>query len=212
MKKGEKTRERIISKTRQLMNKYGHDITLSFLASQMKVTIGQITYHFANKDQLILGIAEDYQLSLNELVKSYSEKLLQLENYESFLNDVLDLQYEYRCALRYIFGSSRQQVELFSHVDDYSTQSLNAIKSRLVNYVKNGDLQETILEKENLETFLFQYVCLLNGWLGYHEIYRGGMPYEEIKPLYFAGIIKLFLPYTTPSGKEKITSIYTHNK
>jgi AcrR family transcriptional regulator len=191
------------------MNSYGNDITLSFLASQMKVTIGQITYHFANKDQLIIGIAEEYQANLSKLVASYSERLQHLDNYESFVSDLLDQQFEYRCAIRYIFGSSRQHVELFTHVDDYSDRSLNTVKSRIITYVQNGDLHDDILEKEHFGTFLFQYLCLLNGWLGYYEIYGGGKSYEDLKPLYLKGIFKLFLPYTTPSGKEKLKCLNT---
>lgn len=208
MKKGNNTRERLLKETRMLMNKYGQDVTLSFLASEMDVTIGQITYHFANKDSLILGIAGEYQSVLTELLNSYRNKIQLLENYGSFLSQLLDLQFEYRCAIRYIFGASRAQEALFSQIDQHSVSNLNGIKSRLQAYVDNGDLDPSIIEEDNMETFLFQYVCLLNGWPGYYEIYGYDQPYHKFKPTYYRGIVKLFDQYATPSGKEKIETLY----
>lgn len=186
------------------MNRHGHSMTLALLGSKMGITIGQITYHFRNKDHLIVGIADEFQEKMAELIKAYEDELRHFENYYKFLSELLDVQYEYRCAVRYIFSSSREQLALTEHIGKSNAKSLEAIKNRLRVFVDNGDLKPSILETEHLDVFLFQYTGLLTVWVSSLEIYGGQKSYEELKPIYMRGVMDVFMPYATPSGKKKL--------
>ena len=204
MKKGTKTRKRILTEGRELMNQHGHSITLAVLGSKMGVTIGQITYHFRNKDHLIVGIADEFQERLAKLIKAHGDELRHLENYYRFLDELLDVQYDYRCAVRYIFSSSPEQLALSDHIRENHTKSRISISERLRMLVNNGDLEPSILERENLDIFLFQYTGLLTVWVNNLEIYGGQKSYKELKPIYIRGIMDLFMPHATLAGKEKL--------
>ncbi len=203
-KKGKKTRKRILAEGRELMNQHGHSITLALLGSKMGITIGQITYHFRSKDHLIVGITEEFQERLAELINVQSDKLHHLENFHKYLDALLDVQYNYRCAVRYIFTSSPEQLALSDHIRKNHLKALTSIRERLRMLVNNGDLKPSIFERENLDIFLFQYTGLLTVWVNNLEIYGEQKSYKELKSIYIRGIMDLFMPHATPAGKEKL--------
>jgi hypothetical protein len=63
-------------------------------------------------------------------------------------------------------------------------------------------LDSRILEKDELDIFLFQYTSLLTTWVISQEMYYRQTEYKKRKPVYIRGAMQLFLPFLTPKGRK----------
>jgi AcrR family transcriptional regulator len=200
--KGVNSKEFIINSARELFNEHGIGITLSVLAGKMEITLGMLTYHFPTKDSIFLAIAEEYeQKRASQRVRDYTGKFNLVAFYQ-IIEKVMDLQYDYRCAMRYIASISNNQSKLANHTIDHYRINRQLINQVTQFFVSQGELKSDILEEKKFEVFLFAFSSLLTSWLINLEIYDYEVPYLEMKPVYLNGIFSIFLPYCTELGKE----------
>lgn len=205
--KGADSREHIINAARELFNDHGIGITLAKLASTMNITLGRLTYHFPTKDSLFLAIAMEYEQKRALQRVRDNTVPFSLDAFYNIIGKAMDLQYEYRCAMRYITSSSNNQSELSTHTADRFRLNRDLIRQGVTFLVTNNELQNTILEEENFKVFLFTFTSLLTTWTINLEIYDHEKVYEEMKPIYLKGIFSTFLPYCTELGKEALRKV-----
>jgi AcrR family transcriptional regulator len=205
--KGANTRERIVNAARELFNEYGIGMTLSNLASKMEITLGMLTYHFPTKDSIFLAIAEDYeQKRALQREQDYAGKF-SIEVFSRIIGKVMDLQYDYRCAMRYISSISNSQSDLANHTTERYKLNRQLIQRGIQILVSEGELKSTILEEENFKVFLFTFSSLTTSWIINLEIYDYEESYETIKPVYLKGIFSTYIPFVTPLGEESLRKL-----
>jgi len=202
--KGNQSREEIIEKSRDLFNEYGIHLTLAKMAELMGTTLGRITHHFRNKDMLFIAIAQDYEKKLQELRANRPSGPVTLDTFIQASSKVMDLQYDYRCAMRYVVASLQHRKEMQSHILDSYGNNLVVIKTTIQHYVDSGTLQTRILEHAVYEVFQFQLTNLFTNWVINFELYNNDKPFSEMKPVYLKGIISIFLPYLTENGRKEL--------
>jgi hypothetical protein len=206
-KKGILTREWLINMSKDIFNEQGLNITLSNLAKELDITLGRLTHHFPTKDQLFIAIAADYEQKVQDYRFGNKEMKISIESLFLYSSGIMDLQYEYRCAQRYVASSSRKQLDLLQHITaSYKTRSesiLNLTKA-LVNC---GELKPTVLDEPNFRIFMFSFTCLFTSWPVNLEIYDLEESYEKMKPIYLKGIFSTYIPYATPLGEEALRKI-----
>jgi len=202
--KGKESRDEIINRSRQIFNDYGIQITLARLAELMDTTLGRLTHHFRNKDLLFIAIAQDYE---NKLLELRMKRKLDLLTFDSFIHtasNAMNLQYDYRCAMRYVVSSLKFRDEMRSHVQEAYSNNRENIRRTIEAVVNVGSLHSRILEKDTYEIFLFQLTNLLTNWFINLELYDYGKPYHELKPIYLKGIVSVFLPFLTEKGRQEL--------
>ena len=205
--KGMDSREHIINSARELFNNHGIGITLANLASTMDISLGMLTYHFPTKDSLFLAIALEYeQKRTAQRTRDYTGAF-SLDIFFNIIGKAMDLQYDYRCAMRYITSSSNNQSELSAHTTEHYKLNRNLIRQGVSALVTSNELQSTILDESNFKVFLFTFTSLLTTWTINLEIYDHEKAYEEMKPIYLTGIFSTFLPYCTELGKEALRKV-----
>jgi AcrR family transcriptional regulator len=202
--KGRSSREEIIDRSRQIFNDYGIQITLAKLAELMATTLGRITHYFQNKDSLFLAITEDYEMKLEQLRQNRPARSISMDNFVNIYSEVFDLQYEYRCAMRFTIASIQHQEEMKSHIHKTYSRNLEIIKNIIKSLVDAGLVQQKIFKKEVYQVFLFQFTNLFTNWIINMELYDSNMPMEELKPIYMKGIVSVFLPYLTKKGTNEL--------
>lgn len=205
--KGINSREQLINLSREIFNNEGLNVTLNNIASSLNITLGKLTYHFATKDKLFLAIAEEYEMKLSEIRSRDRAKTMDLSNLYHTTSLVMDLQYEYRCAMRYFASSSRKQLDLAAHTSKSFETRKTSIFNLLYAIVAKGELKITILEEEKFKVFLFTFTCLLTSWPVNLEIYDESDNYSKIKPVYLKGIFSTFIPYLTPKGEDTMHNL-----
>ena len=202
--KGDNSREQLIIMSRDIFNEEGLNVTLNNIASSLNITLGKLTYHFSTKDMLFLAIAEEYEKKLNEIRSRDKLETMSLLNLYNTTSLVMDLQYEYRCAIRYFAASSRKQMEMATHTNKSFQTRKESIFYLLQALVKNGELENAILEEENFKAFLFAFTCLLTSWPVNLEIYDAEYSYSVMKPIYQKGVFSVFIPFLTSQGFQSM--------
>jgi len=205
--KGINSREQLINQSREIFNEEGLNVTLNTIAASLGITLGKLTYHFSTKDRLFVAIAEEYELRLAKLRSNEKRIDGSLINFYHNAGEVMDLQYEFRCAMRYFAASSRKQIEIANH----SSQSFKTRKESIYMLTKllvnNGELKKVILTDEPFKVFLFVFSCLFTSWPVNLEIYDSHEEYSNMKTIYLKGIFSSFIPYLTLKGKESLRSL-----
>jgi len=202
--KGDRSREEIIDKSRELFNEYGIHLTLAKLSELMETTLGRVTHHFKNKDQLFVAIAQDYEKKLTELRQIRPSGPISMDTFTKAASQVMDLQYDYRCAMRYTVASYQHPQEMKSHIHLSYSNNREVIKNTIKAYVDSGSLQPRVLQEDIYEVFLFQLTNLFTNWVVNYELYDFDKPFHEMKPIYLKGIISTFLPFLTEKGQQEL--------
>ena len=171
--KGKLTRKTILDAAREIFNEKGINLTIDNLASEMEVTKGKITNHFATKDKLFLAILADYEEQLGNTLASLREQYESktLRSVMSLISPIMDLQFEYRCSIIYLNVLSPGQSELREHTRRNAEKNTEAIRNRISLMVNNKLVKGEILEKEAFDAFIFIYVNQLTQWVVYFDMY-----------------------------------------
>jgi AcrR family transcriptional regulator len=201
--KGEMSRAVILDKARKLLNERGLTIGVELIAQELGLSRGRITHFFPTKDSIMVGIMRDYEFRLGELLLQFNWNQGSLfDQYFSVLDIILDLQYEYRCAILFIAAMGKDQNEIQQHIQASFFNRVDGIHMRIKMMVEAKLLEAGILERPELEVFLFQYTGLLTHWVISHEMYYRQTAYKKMKPVYIKGAMQLFVPYLTKKGKK----------
>jgi len=204
-KKGNQSRDEIVNISREIFNNMGIHITLKNLAESMNSTMGKLTHHFPNKDFLFIAIAQDYEDKLAELRSKRNFNSFDFGAFITVAAEVMDLQYDYRCAVRYNISSLNTQSEVKTHLSETYQNSSKSIRNTINALVDAGSLNSKVLEDKTYEVFLFQITNLFTNWVINLELYDIGKTYTEMKPVYLKGIISIFLPFLTEKGFRELT-------
>ncbi|ULQ55813.1 TetR/AcrR family transcriptional regulator [Flavihumibacter rivuli] len=201
--KGIASRSTILTEARHLLNEKGLSITVDMIASELGLTRGRITHFFPTKDSLMVGIMRDYEHELSELIHQFDwGKGPDFANSVDIMDRVLDLQYEYRCAIAFLAITTKNQPELHQHIEGSYYNRIDGIRMRTSYMVEKKLLHPQILEKENWEVYCFQYTNLLTTWVISQEMYHSKKAYKKMKPVYILGAMNLYIPYLTREGKK----------
>lgn len=203
-RKGNQSREEIIYSSKNIFNESGIHITLSNLAQLLGTTLGRITHHFPNKDFLFIAIAREYE---NRLAEIRTRRTSEVLDFNVFINSVavtMDLQYDFRCAIRYIVSSLGNQEEVKRHLVETYNNNRKSIYYVLKALADAGSLKDNILDEANYPVYLFKITNLMTTWVINLELYDTDKTYAEMKPVYIRGIMSSFIPYLTEKGLEEL--------
>lgn len=207
LSKGQLSRKKIISEAREVFNRKGSQITIQELALELGEGVSYITNHYRTKDHLIVAIAGEYEEKYYELLQGMAVDLSTLEKVARFVAAVMDLQYNYRCAILAVVASSSSQKVLFKQIQESYHKNVANFSAFIQLMVSNKMVGELLLQKEELSVFRFQYVNLHTTWVVSLELYDHPAGYKKMKPLYLKGIINCFLPYLTPNGMKQYKAL-----
>jgi AcrR family transcriptional regulator len=201
--KGVESRNQILAESRNLLNEKGLNQTMEMLAKEMGLSRGRITNYFPTKDTLLLNIMLDYEQRLNLVLQSFDwGKGPSLAKILEVISIIMDVQYEYRCAIAYIATVSRYQPELQQHIEHSFSYRIKEIKLLLGVLVDQKMLHPAVLQAPDFDMFCFQYTNLLTTWVISQQLYFASRPYPEMKPHYLKGVLALYIPYLTPKGNR----------
>jgi AcrR family transcriptional regulator len=208
--KGELTRKHILDSARKAFNERGVNLTLDNLAMELNIPKGRITNHFATKDKLFLAILEDYEHGLADLRVKLKDlyECRKLSDIITIISEVMDLQFEYRCAILFLAVLSPGQEEFRTKTRETRSMNDMVVRHRMGNMVKHGLVEEKVLEEEQFQLFLFIYFNTLSQWVIYYDMYDHDKDYKKMKPVYIKSILEhVYGPYLTSKGRKQWKTI-----
>lgn len=198
----------MLDQARQLLNDEGLGLTLMELARKLNTTLGRITYHFPTRDDLFIALAQRYEEVQKISRETGSPDAYGFHVFYKRASEAMDIQYEYRCVIRYLAASSRTQGKLFKHLIVTFNENREMIEQLFRKLVSVGSLDTRILDAGNFEVVFFQFTNLFTTWVINFEIYDTNRTYTEIKQIYLKGIFFCFKPYLTKKGEAEMAQIF----
>lgn len=201
--KGTRTRTNILKKVNRLFNEKERFMTLDEIAGELNVTKSRITNHFSRKELLMLGLYDQFQHQLTQLYVLHNQEnvTINFKRLAEFYNEFMDLFYEYRFTVNFLFVNPLSDDEIAGHIQSTYLNSKDRIYQRADFLVKNGLVNKKILEPSNFEVFLFKHTNLMSTWPISMKLYYRGIDYEEAKPLFLRGILSCFETFLTRKGR-----------
>lgn len=206
--KGNKTRENILFESRKIFNEEGIFLTLSGLSKMIGITIGGITNHFPTKEHLFVGLAEEYEAEMELVTKNQDYRSeLNFEKIYSFFGSIMDIQFKHRSVILFFSAAHQSQKILLSQATKEWGNRQKRLENLVKAFVQSGLVEERIMGPLEFEIFRFQFVNLFTTWLVSFTLYGTGKSYEEMKPIYLVGILRVFDKYLTEKGKAQLEAL-----
>lgn len=199
-----KMKERIVEKAIELYNERGIEyVGMRELAAELGLKLGNITYYFPRKEDLIYHISGELAAGNVQILQA--EVKGDITAYFAMVRKIFDHQHRYRCLLQSF-------VHLVRHYEmlgkDYAERQLRRRR-------RTWDITEQLVRQQDLRTletreheFLTNAQMLLfRFWLSEAAISYGHSPAEQQKAHYLQLLADLLRPYCTESGRRKLNEI-----
>lgn len=96
-----RTRERILDLSLQLFNTYGEpNVNTTIIAEEMRISPGNLYYHFKNKDDIINSIFQQFEREIDRLLTVPAERKPTVEDAWLFLHVLFELIWKFRFFYR----------------------------------------------------------------------------------------------------------------
>lgn len=195
------TKDKIRDKALEMFNERGIEyVGLRELAGILDMRVGNITYYFPTKDDLV------YELSV-ELSKKNSGIMVPSETIT--LSGFLEIQYkvfqhhqQFRCLMLSFVHLMQQNKRIADAYKETQKTRKNTIKTNLKVLTESGYLQ--VKDEAELEFLVTTLALISRFWISEAVIsFRNQTDDQQIR-YYLNLVTTLFLPYSTTKGKKEI--------
>lgn len=202
-----KTKKKILETTIQLFNEFGFaNVSLPNISDELGISLGNLTYHFHKKNQLIESIYEVFQEELALITKDY-EVLSDLGE----MNEQLEAFYGFQQRFRFFYLDLLEIERAFPAIAEKHQQhiegQINGIGKSFIHNVSIGYLETQ--EKTFIYQHLAQQFWLCTVFWLMQLAVRGkeGTVAEMTQSAWM-----LVHPYTTDKGKTEFKNIFKTDK
>ena len=196
------TRQKILDKALEMFNERGIEyVGLRELAAVLDMRVGNLTYYFPTKDDLV------YHISL-ELAKSNAAVMVVDENmtmagFLGMLERVFQNHTRFRCLLLSFVHVIAQNQQVAARYKKTQEVRSDTIASSLEVLRKAGYLKA---EEGVNPAFLVSILALISRfWISEAAISGRKMKHEEQITYYLSLVTDLLWPYATAKGRKEIT-------
>lgn len=197
------TKDNIITQSIALFNKHGFaNVSMKDIADALKISPGNLTYHFKKKEDLLLAIYQQLSGELSELASSINE-LPGIANIHAMLVPLMDLNLKYR----FFYVDMLHLVREFPSIDKLNKANIktqiSAIKAVIDYSVESGNM---LPEQRKGQYAVLAHTCwmLFHFWLQQQLITGNKGSYHD--QARFA-IWNLAYPLFTEKGKRNFENV-----
>ena len=198
-----KTKQRIVQGALELFNDQGErSITTNHIAAHLGISPGNLYYHYANKQAIILAIFQDYTAELLDRFRPFenqSESLVLLKHY---VNSMFSLMWKYRffyANLADILAKDDELHAAYLEVQDKLRVNLVAIVESFL------ELELIEIERSDIDRLVTNLHFIATGWLGYQSAMNANKKVTE--SMIMEGMLQILAvvkPMATALGKEQL--------
>jgi AcrR family transcriptional regulator len=196
-----KTKEKILVKALEMFNENGIEyVGMRELAAALNIRVGNITYYFPTKDDLVYEISIWLREVNSKLLIEKSES--NMESFVSMFQQIFHHHYQFRCLLLSFVHIMKQNKRMRETYQVTQEDRFVMVRSRINSLIKEKYMVE--LNKNELSFLVSNISLIVRFWLSEAAIsYHHLTPEEQINH-YVTMICRLLLPYSTPKGKKKL--------
>ena len=204
MKKVSETEERIVTVALEMFNKAGVEyVGMRELAAALDMRVGNVTYYFPTKDDLVNRLSVDLGEENNKTIVALDE--VTMISFFGMLRQVFHNHLKYRCLmLSFVHLMERNPIiaKRYGKVQSKrnETWSTNVLALKKAKYI-------TTETQEEIDFLVSTIALIARFWISEAAIsYKAHSEDEQIAH-YLNMIARIFLPYATAKGKKELNEL-----
>ncbi|HYF04092.1 MAG TPA: TetR/AcrR family transcriptional regulator [Patescibacteria group bacterium] len=195
------TQEKILTKALQLFNEKGIEyVGMRELATALDMRIGNVTYYFPTKDDLVSEIAKGLsELNARTIIQMDD---LTMESFLFMMRKTFDNHSRYRCLLLSFVHIIGQNPIIAKNYKETQKTRNETLKMNLLNLQKNKFLKP--VSDDELDFLVSSISLIARFWISEASVSFREWPEEAQKEHYVGMIARILLPYATAKGKKEV--------
>lgn len=195
------TREKILDQALKMFNERGIEyVGLRELAAELGIRVGNISYYFPTKDDLVFELSQE--LSKKNAAVMISDENITLYGFLEILHSMYHNQLAYRCLLLSVVHVMRQNKMVAAAYKKTYGNRTTAINANLELLHQSGYL---VFENEEDKNYLVSMVSLIGRfWISEAAVSFKNMPEAQQVNFYLTQLAKTIHPFASAKGRKEI--------
>jgi len=200
------TRQKIVDQSLKLFNERGIEyVGLRELAAILDIRVGNISYYFPTKDDLVYELSQE--LSQSNATLLHERQSLTMIEFMEILHKVFLNHIKFRCLLLSVVHLMQQNKHLAAAYKKTQSLRYSTIQSNLTVLERGGYLK---IEYDEQMEFLVSNLSLVSRfWISEAAISFRQLSESEQLRYYLNHVVQLFFPYATAKGKKDMQLFLT---
>lgn len=170
------TRDRILNLSLQLFNEFGEPgVTTNLIAEEMKISPGNLYYHFRNKEDIVNSLFEAFNAEINVMLTVPATRRAIIEDVWIYLHRMFEIAWRYRFFYRDLSDLLSRNRTLELHFKQILAYEIDIARALCNDLREHGELEADLPSIEALATNM---VVVATYWLSY-EYVRNPRRYTE---------------------------------
>ncbi|RCS59337.1 TetR/AcrR family transcriptional regulator [Parvibium lacunae] len=199
------TREKILTLSLQLFNEFGEpNVTTSMIAEDLKISPGNLYYHFRNKDDIVNCLFEVFAKSLTQIIAIPEERKADLDDAWQSLAAFFKLSWEYRFIYRDMNDLLYRNRMLEVQIKDILQRKIE-IAARLCKGLRKAGQME--ISDNDLQIVATNLALIATYWSSFHYALEPRSIQQKQKESMRQGIyqvLSLLQPYLAPAAAQHL--------
>ena len=208
-KKPRRTAERILDVTLDLFNRFGEpNVSTTVISAELKISPGNLYYHYPAKDELINALFERYDKALSELLGA-ADNVRNVEDAWLFFHMLFETIWAYRFLYRDLNDLLSKNRKLETQFQRVLKAKGRAVQSVLAGLSRASAVKIDAREAEPVATAM---VVVLTYWLSYEYVRepRKALEAEAAGASMMRGafhVLALLAPYLEDAQREHLQTL-----
>ena len=205
-KKPRRTAERILETTLELFNRFGEpNVSTTLISAELKISPGNLYYHYPAKDELINTLFDRYEKALDELLRA-ADGVRNVEDAWLYFHMLFELIWQYRFLYRDLNDLLSKNRKLEKHFQFVLKNKGHAVQAVLGGLARGNAVKIDAREAEPVATAM---VVVLTYWLSFEYVRdpRKALEPESAGPALARGayhVLSLLMPYLDEHARNHL--------
>jgi len=204
-----KTRDKIIHASLKLFNERGErNITTNHIAAYLKISPGNLYYHFRNKEDIISSIFLLYESHLDSGFQPYMGQEVSLELLVGYFDTMFETLWEFRFMYDNLTDILTRDEAVLKRYQHTQQQALNRSSHILSKLREDGVLA---IEQEQITPLADTMRMIACFWIGYKQTHS--INATITKASLYEGLLRvlmIFKAHATPESQGTFTRLEQH--
>jgi len=208
-KKPRRTAERILEVTLELFNRFGEpNVSTTAISAELRISPGNLYYHYPAKDELINALVDRYEHSLSELLGA-AEQVRNVEDAWLFVHMMFELIWSYRFLYRDLNDLLSKNRRLETRFQAMLRDTARAVQALLDGLARGQTMTSEPVQSASVAQAM---VVVLTYWLSYEYVRdpRRALEPESAGAALNRGafhVLSLLLPYLEPEARKHLMTL-----
>ena len=206
-----RTAERILEVTLDLFNRFGEpNVSTTLISAELRISPGNLYYHYPAKDELINALFDRFERSLNELLNA-SDGVRNVEDAWFFMHTLFELIWQYRFLYRDLNDLLSKNRRLETHFQAILKNKTHSVKALLDGMNRSGAVT---IDSREIEPTATSMVVVLTYWLSFEYVRdpRRALEPEHAQTALLRGayhVLNLLTPYLEQQQRSHLLTIFS---